>query len=153
MSFHTHATSAHVSTQQPRTIAGGLLSCLDIFIGKVLEHQRISIPEETGIRRIAGNLVVEKQAPVVTVGHSEFTVGECKPVEHFSLHLFVVVHQCIGLPFLLTIKFLLEQFQGESSLAQFLHHHVLIRGVEVVMVLQCIVVVEVLPFVELRYGL
>ena len=63
------------------------------------------------------------------------------------------MHQGIGLPFLLAIESLLEQFQGEGRLTQFLHDHILIRCVEIVVVLQRIVVVEILPFIELCYGL
>ena len=108
MSLHTHTACSHVGTQQPRAIAGGLLSSLDVFVGEVLKHQRIGIPEEAGIRRIAGNLVIKEQAPVVAVRHSEFAVGECEPVQHLCLHLFIMMHQGVGLPFLLTIEFLLE---------------------------------------------
>ena len=153
MSLNTHTACSHIGTQQPRAVAGGLLPSLDVFVGEVFKHQRIGIPEEAGIRGVAGNLIIEEQTPVVAVGHSEFTVGECEPVQHLRLHLLIMMHQRVGLPFLLAIEFLLEQFQGEGRLTQFLHDHILIRCVEIVMVLQCIVVVEILPFIELCYGL
>ena len=118
------------------------------LVSKIFEHQRISISEEAGVGGIRCNLVVEEQAPVVAVRHSKFAISESKPVEHFLLYLEVVVHQSVCLPFLFAIERCLEEFQGKSSLAKFLDYHILIRGVEIVMVLQGVVVVEILTFVE-----
>ena len=63
------------------------------------------------------------------------------------------MHQCIGSPFLFSVESLLEQFESQRSLTQLLYHHILVRGVEVVMVLQCIVIIKVLALIEVGYGL
>ena len=149
----THAAGTHVGTQQPRAVGGGGLAGLDHLVGQVLQHQRMRVAQEAGVGRVGGNLVVEEEAPVVAVGHGQLAVGQCQPVEHLLHHLVVVVHQGVGLPFLLAVESLLEQLQGQCSLAQFLNDHVLIAGVEVVVVLQRIVIVEVLALIEVFHGL
>ena len=58
--------------------------------------------------------------------------------------MLLVVHQRIGLPLRVAA---LEQQHRQMGFAQLLLHHVLIAGVEQVVVLQCVVVVEVLSAV------
>ena len=72
-----HTAGSHVGAQQPRTVGGGLLACFDHHVGAVLEHQGMRVAQEAGVGGVGGNLVVEEQAPVVAVGHGQFTVGQC----------------------------------------------------------------------------
>ena len=60
------------------------------------------------------------------------------------------MHQGVGLPLLFAA---LEEEQGQVGLAQFLHDDVLVGGVEEVVVLQRVVVVEVLSAVVVGHGL
>ena len=85
-----------------------MLTGLDILVGHVLEHQRIGIALEASHRSIRGDLVEKEEAPVVSIGHGELSIGQSKPVEYFAHHLTIVVHQCIGLPTLGTRYALLE---------------------------------------------
>ena len=64
-----------------------------------------------------------------------------------------MVHQGTGLPLLFPIQSLLEHLECQCRFSQFLHHHILVRGVEEVVVLEGIVVVEVLPLIEVGNGL
>ena len=61
------------------------------------------------------------------------------------------MHQGVGLPFLRAVKSLLEKLQGQCCLAQLLYDHVLIAGVEIVVVLQRIVIVEVAALIEVSH--
>ena len=135
VSLDTHAACSDIRAQQPRAILRGSLSCLDHLVCQVLKHQCVGIAQEAGIGRVRGNLVVEEEAPVVAVRHGQLTVGQRKPVEHLCLHLVVVVHQCVGLPFLFSVESSLEELQCERGLAKLLNDHVLIRGMEVAVVL------------------
>ena len=153
MRLHTHATCSHIRAQQPRTVRCGLLTCLDILVGHILQHQRVGVSLEASLRGVGGNLVVEEEAPVVAVGHSQFAIGQSEPVEDAVLHLLIVVHQGVGLPLLFAIQALLKHLESQSGLTQLLHHHVLIGRVEEVVVLERIVLVEVLPLVEVGNGL
>ena len=65
----------------------------------------------------------------------------------------IVVHESIRLPYLFAVYSELEHLQGKCSLAKFLHYHILITGVEEVVVLESVVVVEILSLVEVSYGL
>ena len=102
---------------------------------------------------VACYLVVEEEAPVVAVGHGEFAVSECEPVEYAVLNLLVVVHESVCLPFLLAMQSCLEHLEGKGCLSEFLHDDVLVGGVEEVVILERVVVVEVLSAVEVGYGL
>ena len=99
------------------------------------------IAQETCIGGIGCNLVIEEKTPVVSVWHGQLTVGQCQPVEHLAHHFVIVMHQGVGLPFLLTNGAQLEQLQGQGSLAQLLNDHILIGCVEIVVVLQGEVIV------------
>ena len=112
-----------------------MLTCLDILIGHILKHQRIGIAQEAGHRRIRSDLIEEEKAPVITIGHGQFAIGKSQPVEHLIHHLLVIVHQGVGLPLLCTRSAQLEHLERQSSLAQLLHHHILVAGVEEIMVL------------------
>ena len=151
--LYAHATGTDVSAQEPGAVCGGLLAVLDHLIRQVLEHQRMRIAQKTGVGGVGGNLVVKEQAPVVTVGHGQFAIAECQPIENLLHHLVIMMHQGVGMPFFCTVKFLLEEFQGQGSLAQFLNDHILIGGVEIIMVLEREVVIEVLTLVEVFHGL
>ena len=129
-----------------------MLACLDHLVSEVLEHQGVGVAQEAGVGGIARNLVVEEQAPVVAVGHGQLAIGQGQPVEHLFLHSVVVVHQGVGLPFLGSVERVLEEFQGQCGLAQLLDDHVLVGGVEIVVVLQRVVVVEILALVEVGHG-
>ena len=153
MGLYAHATGTDVSAQEPGAVCGGLLAVLDHLIRQVLEHQRMRIAQKTGVGGVGGNLVVKEQAPVVTVGHGQFAIAECQPIENLLHHLVIMMHQGVGMPFFCTVKFLLEEFQGQGSLAQFLNDHILIGGVEIIMVLEREVVIEVLTLVEVFHGL
>ena len=106
------------------------------------------VAQEAGVGGVGGDLVVEEQAPVVAVRHGQFAIGKCQPVEYLVHYLLIVVHQGIGSPLFRSREFLLEEFQGQGCLAKLLHDDVLIGGVEVVVVLECEVVIEVFALVE-----
>ena len=142
--FHTHAAAADIGAQEPRAVGGRHLACLDELIGHVLQQQGVLVAQEAGHGGVGGDLVEEEQAPVVAVGHRQLAVGQCQPVQHVVLHMLLVVHQRIGLPLRVAA---LEQQHRQMGLAQLLLHHVLIAGVEQVVVLQRVVVVEVLAAV------
>ena len=109
--------------------------------------------EEAGKGGVGGDLVVQEEAPVVAVRHCQFAVGQGKPVENAVLHFLIVVHQGIGLPCLGAMKSLLKQFEGKGCLTQLLLDDILVGSVEEVMVLERIVIVKVLSFVEVGNGL
>ena len=75
VSLDTHAAGSHVGAQQPGAVGGCLLAFLNHAVGAVFEHQGMRVAQEAGVGGIAGNLIVEEQAPVVAVGHGQFTVG------------------------------------------------------------------------------
>ena len=120
-----------------------------MFVSQIFQHQGIRVAQEAGSRGVAGDLVVEEHAPVIAVRHSQFSVGQRQTAEHFVHDFLVVVHQGVGLPF----RFLaLEQMEGQMGFAQFLHHDILVRSMEVIVVLQCIVVIQVFPDIQVLYG-
>ena len=135
MCLNSHATSTYVGSEKPAAVTCGLLPCLDVLVGKVFQHQGIGIFQEAGIGRITGYLVVEEQAPVVSIGHGQFAVGKSQPVEHLLHHLIIIVHQRIGLPLFLAVNAQLEHLQGKSCFTQFLDDYILVAGMEIVMVL------------------
>ena len=98
-------------------------------------------------------MVVEEQAPVVTVRHGELSVGQCEPVEHLVHDVLVVVHERVGLPFLSSFGSELEHLECERRFTEFLHHHILVAGVEEIMVLESEVVVEVFSLIVVLHGL
>ena len=144
--LHAHAACGHVGTQQPRAVGGRRLAGLDLLVGQILQQQGVGVALEAGLGGVGGDLVVEEQAPVVAVGHGQFAVGQSQPVEHVVHHFLIVVLQGGGVPLLVGA---LEQLQRQSGFAQLLHHDVLVRGVEEVVVLQRPVAVEVVAFVEI----
>ena len=81
-------------------------------------------------------MVVEEEAPVIAVGHCQFSVSQSEPVEDAVLHLLVMVHQCIGLPCFGAMKSLLKKLEGKGCLTQFLLDNILVGGVEEVVVLE-----------------
>ena len=150
VAFDAHAPRPYVAVEEPRSVLRRLLACLDVFVGHILEQQGVGIAEEAGGSGVTGDLVEEEEAPVVAVGHGQFAVGQGQALEHLVEDLLLVVHQGVGLPLLFAA---LEEEQGQVCLAQFLHDDVLVGGVEEVVVLQRVVVVEVLSAVVVGHGL
>ena len=149
VSFHTHTSWADVAVEQPTSILCRALAGLDMFVSQIFQHQGIRVAQEAGSRGVAGDLVVEEHAPVIAVRHSQFSVGQRQTAEHLVHDFLVVVHQGVGLPFRILA---LEQMEGQMGFAQFLHHDILVRSMEVIVVLQCIVVIQVFADVQVLYG-
>ena len=52
---------------------------------------------------------VKEQAPVITIGHGQFAVAKCQPVEDIAHHTVIVVHQGVGMPAFLSVESSLEE--------------------------------------------
>ena len=150
VSLHSHAAWPDVAVQQPTAIRSGALAGLDVFVSKVFQHQGVRVAQEAGGCGVARDLVVEEHAPVISVGHGQFAVGQSQAAEHFVHDFLVVVHQGVGFPFGILA---LEEVEGQMGFAQFLHHHVLVGGVEIVVVLQGVVVIQVFADIQVLHGL
>ena len=129
---HSHSAWTYITVQHPRTIARGTLSCLRVFQSEVLQHQCLVVLENGSHSSEGRQLVVEEHAPVVARRHGKFTIGKCQVLQHSIEHRFLVPQQ--GLTQRI-FSVLLHTLQCQVALTQLLNHHILIRGVEIVVVL------------------
>ena len=111
----------------------------------LFEIERVGIPSQTGHRSITRHLIIEEETPVVAIGHRLLTVGQGEPVENILCYLVAIMEQSAGSP---ALTFTLEESQGQRCLAEFLDDHILIGGMEEVVVLKRPVGIEVRSFVE-----
>ena len=141
---HSHSAWTNIAVQHPRTIARGTLSCLRVFQSEVLQHQCLVVLEDGSHGSEGRQLVVEEHAPVVARRHGQLSVGKCQVLQHSIEHRFLVPKQGLTERILAV---LLHALQHQVALAKLLNYHILIGGVEIVVVLQCVVVVEVLTHI------
>ena len=94
------------------------------------------VSQEAGHGGVAGDLVIEEEAPVIAIWHSQFAIRQCEPVQDVVLHLLIVVHQGISLPLFCAVQSQLEHLEGKSCLAQLLLYYILIGSVEEIVVLK-----------------
>ena len=91
--LHAHAAGADVAAQQPRAVGGGELAVANHLIGPLLQHQRVGIAQHAGHGAVAGELVVEEQAPVVAIGHGQLAVAQSQPPKDAVADLAAVVEE------------------------------------------------------------
>lgn len=86
MPLDAHTPCPHIGVEEPRSVGSRTLSARYLAESQSLEEQCIVVAKHTCHRRIARHLVVEKQTPVVAVGHGLLAVGKRQPVKYVSLH-------------------------------------------------------------------
>ena len=149
MSRYTHSSGTYVGIQHIGTIRSSMLPLQQLVKATHFKHQSIRITLDTCHRRIGWKLVVEKHTPVITVRHSQFTVSQGQLGKNLVPHFLPMPRQRL-------MKFrrsvFLKIIGSQNCFGLFLHHHILIGSMEIVMVLKCIVWIKIgtnIPFPRL----
>ena len=146
MGLYAHAPCTDIRPQKESAIVCGLLSLCNTPQTLLFEIERVGISLHAGHRSITRYLIIEEEAPVVAIGHGLLSVGKGEPVENVLCHLVAIVEQSARSPALMLT---LEESQGQRCLAEFLDDHILIGGMEEVVVLKRPVGIEIWSFVKI----